>query len=64
MADSVLALPDDLVAWIAETAGGGVTATKLPLGRPVRKITKLRRIPVEEFTTVDSFAGPTLGPQG
>ncbi len=28
MADSVLALPDDLVDWIAETAGGRVTASE------------------------------------
>jgi nitroreductase len=35
-----------------------ILATLLPIGRPVREITKLRRAPVEEFTTVGSFAGP------
>jgi nitroreductase len=32
--------------------------TMLPLGRPQREITKLRRAPVESFTTVATFDGP------
>ncbi len=35
-------------------------ATVIPLGRPVKEITKLRREPVESFTTVGSFDGPAL----
>jgi nitroreductase len=35
-----------------------ILATMVPLGRPVREIRTLRRAEVEEFTTVDSFAGP------
>jgi nitroreductase len=33
-------------------------ATMLPLGQPVTVVTKLRRQPVEEFTTVGTFDGP------
>jgi nitroreductase len=32
-------------------------ACTLPLGRPVRQVTRLRRISVEEFTSVETFAG-------
>ncbi len=33
-------------------------ATMLPLGKPAREITKLRRGNVESFTTVEQFDGP------
>ncbi len=33
----------------------------LALGRPVHQPTRLRRHPVEDFTTVDRFDGPPLG---
>jgi nitroreductase len=33
-------------------------ATMLPLGQPTTQVTKLRRQPVEEFTTVGTFDGP------
>ena len=32
----------------------------LPLGRPQREVTKLRRAPVESFTTVGTFDGPAF----
>jgi nitroreductase len=35
-------------------------ATMLPLGKPVKEIRKLRRTPVEEFTTVEHFDGPAF----
>ena len=35
-------------------------AALLPLGVPVRQLTRLTRLPVEEFTTVDCFDGPPL----
>lgn len=35
-------------------------AAMIPLGRPVRQLTRLRRRAVEEFTTVDRFDGPPL----
>ena len=35
-------------------------AALVPLGKPKRQLSKLRRRPVEEFTTRDRFAGPPL----
>ncbi|MFV0524477.1 MAG: nitroreductase family protein [Acidimicrobiales bacterium] len=35
-------------------------AAMVPLGHPVRQLTRLRRLPVEDFTTVDRFDGPTF----
>ena len=35
-------------------------AAVLPLGVPVKQLTKLSRREVEEFTTVDQFDGPAL----
>ncbi len=35
-------------------------AAMVPLGRPVKQLTRLRRRPVEQFTTVDSFDGPAF----
>jgi len=35
-------------------------AAVLAMGYPVKQPTKLRRGPVDEFTTIDSFAGPSL----
>jgi hypothetical protein len=34
----------------------------MPLGRPVKAITKLRRKPVEEFATLERWGGPALAP--
>ncbi len=36
-------------------------AAVLPLGRPVKQLTKLRRNAVEDFATIDSANGPPLG---
>ena len=35
-------------------------AAMLPIGVPVKQLTKLRRKSVEEFVTVDSFDGPAF----
>ncbi len=35
-------------------------AAMVPLGRPVRQLTKLRRRRVEQFTTIDRYDGPPL----
>jgi hypothetical protein len=35
-------------------------AALLPLGHPVKQLTKLKRGPVDGFTTVDSFDGPAF----
>ena len=47
----VLAIPDKFIL-----------ATMIPLGKPTRVLTKLRRVPVEEFTTMETFAGPAFLP--
>ena len=39
-------------------------AALIPLGRPVRQLTRLRRRPVEDFTTIDRYDGVPLGPAG
>ncbi len=38
-------------------------AALLPLGKPTRQLTRLRRRPVEEFTTRDRFDGPPFRSQ-
>lgn len=35
-------------------------AAVIALGRPVKQPTKLKRSPVEAFTTIDSFSGPSM----
>ena len=35
-------------------------AALVPLGKPTRQLSKLRRRPVEEFTTRDRFDGPSF----
>jgi nitroreductase len=35
-------------------------AAMVPLGHPVKQLTKLSRGPVEDFTTIDRFDGPTF----
>jgi nitroreductase len=57
---SVLAREEPALRELLDIPDEFILATMLPLGRPVREITKLRRAPVEEFTTVDSFAGPAF----
>jgi nitroreductase len=37
-------------------------ACTIPLGRPARMVTKLRRNQVEDFTTLETFAGAPLSP--
>lgn len=39
-----------------------VLATMLPLGHPTREVTRLRRLPVEEFTTVERADGAPFRP--
>ena len=36
-------------------------ASMIPLGVPVKQLTKLKRRPVEDFTTLERFDGPALG---
>ena len=35
-------------------------AAMLPIGKPIRQLTKLARYKVEEFATVEAFDGPAL----
>lgn len=39
-------------------------AAVVPLGRPARQLTRLRRRPVEEFTMIERWGGPPLAPEG
>ena len=39
---------------------GFAVAALLPIGKPVKQLTKLKRKPVEEFTSIDSYTGPRL----
>lgn len=39
---------------------GFAIAALLPIGKPVKQLTKLRRKPVEEFATLDRYDGPRL----
>jgi nitroreductase len=55
---SVLARQEPALRELLSIPERFALATMIPLGRPTREITKLRRSPVEDFTTVDSYAGP------
>ena len=37
-------------------------AAMIPLGRPVKQLTRLKRKPVEEFAVLERWDGPPLGP--
>jgi nitroreductase len=57
---SVLARQEPALRELLDVPKEFILATMLPLGRPVRQVTKLRRTPVEGFTTVGSFTGPAF----
>lgn len=59
---SVLARQEPAVRELLDIPEGYALAGLLALGRPNKTITKLRRAPVEEFTTVDRFTGSTFNP--
>ena len=40
---------------------GHALAAMLPMGKPVKQLTRLRRKPVEAFATVDGYEGPAFG---
>jgi nitroreductase len=54
---SVLARQEHALRELLHIPDHFVLATMLPLGRPAREITKLRRAPVEEFAVVETFDG-------
>jgi len=57
---SVLARQEPALRALLDIPERMAVATVLPIGRPVRQITKLRRQAVEEFTAVGRFGGPAL----
>jgi nitroreductase len=57
---SVLARQEPALRSLLGIPANYALATMLPLGKPVRQITKLRREPVEEFTTVERLDGPAF----
>jgi len=57
---SVLARQEHALRELLHIPDHFALGTMLPLGRPARQITKLRRAPVEEFTTVGTFDGPAF----
>ena len=57
---SVLVRQEPLLRELLHIPDGFAVATVLPLGKPVRELTKLRRDPVEDFATLDTFDGPTF----
>jgi nitroreductase len=57
---SVLARQEPAVRELLEFSDEYGIAGLMALGRPQKVITKLRRAPVEEFTTVDRFDGPAF----
>jgi nitroreductase len=59
---SVLAREEPTVRELLGMPDGYAVAGMMALGHPVKVITKLRRDPVESFTTVDRFDGPAFGP--
>jgi hypothetical protein len=56
----VLARQEPALRALLEIPEHFILATMIPLGKPARQITRLRRAPVEEFTTVGFFDGPAF----
>lgn len=54
---------EDEVRALLSVPAGFAVAAHLGVGVPERWPTRLRRRPVEDFTTVDTFDGPRLSPQ-
>jgi nitroreductase len=56
-----LARAEDEARALLHLPEGWAIASMVVLGHPTKRATKLRRNPVESFTTVDRFDGPTFG---
>ena len=59
---SVLARQEPALRDLLKIPDEQVLATMLPIGYPAKEITKLRRIPVEEFTRVETADGEPFRP--
>lgn len=57
---SVLARQEHALRRLLNIPDHVALATMLPLGQPEKQITKLKRAPVEEFTTVGTYDGPAF----
>jgi nitroreductase len=57
---SVLARNEPQLRELLNIPDHFILGTMLPLGKPVKEITKLRRAAVEEFTTEGTFDGPAF----
>jgi nitroreductase len=58
---SVLSRQEPALRELLHIPGEQVLATMLPIGRPAKQITKLRRLPVEEFARRDRADGAAFG---
>jgi len=61
---SVLARQEPALRELLGIPSNYALATMLPLGKPVKEITKLRREPVEQFVSVERFDGPAFTRRG
>jgi len=61
---SLLARQESALRALLEIPEHFILATLIPLGRPVKEITRLSRARVEDFTTTRFFDGPPLTPPG
>lgn len=62
---NTMAIPEEPhVRALLNIPDNHAVAALLPLGRPVRQVTKLRRRPVEDFTTRDLFDGKPFNAPG
>jgi nitroreductase len=61
---SLLARQEAAVRALLEIPEHFILATLIPIGRPVKEITRLHRAAVEEFTTTRFFDGPPLQAPG
>ncbi len=59
---SVLAREEPALRRLLHIPDHFILGTMIPLGKPVKQITKLRRAAVETFTTVGTFDGPAFMP--
>ena len=57
---SVLARQEPALRELLDIPEHHVLATMMPIGRPTKEITRLRRIPVESFTHLETADGPPL----
>ena len=59
---TMLAAAEPDVRALLGIPGRHALACVIPLGRPVKQLTRLRRQPVEDFVTTERFDGPPLSP--